>query len=104
MQISNKTFELPSYLDFILDMSLSEGFDLELYSTNDKMVVWGLVVWISGIPFMKGIVTYRGSLESQTTGPQTTNLSLVDVYMYLKHDITHILYTVNKFPIYTTST
>ena len=37
-------------------------------------MVWGPVVWIPGIPFMKGDCYFRDTLkQSQSTGTQTTN-------------------------------
>ena len=42
-----------------------------MVSTSGKLVVWGPVVWISGIPLLKGIVTWWGTpiKKSQTTNP-----------------------------------
>ena len=54
-------------------------------STNGKW--WfGLVVWIPGIPENE-TDCYLGvpRFESQTTGPQTTNLSLVEIFKLIKH-------------------
>ena len=47
-------------------------------STNGKLVVWGLVVWNYGIPENERDCYFGVPLESQTTGPRTTNLPLVD--------------------------
>ena len=42
-------------------------------SINGKLVVWGPVVWIPGIPENERDCYLRVPLKSQTTGPQANN-------------------------------
>ena len=49
-------------------------------------MVCSQVVWIAGMSLWKRLLLRGTRLESQTTGPQTTKLSLVDKFRYkIKH-------------------
>ena len=52
-------------------------FNRRIDSTNGQFAVWGLGVWIpKGSPYEWKQNTERGTpIESQTNGPQTTNLT-----------------------------
>ena len=52
-----------------------------------------LVVWISGIPLWYGLLLGRAPLESQTTGPQTTNVPLVEM-LSIKSNICDLLFHI----------